>query len=51
MNELPNALPPCRKVDHKIEVVPSIALPSKAPYRLNQKELEELKKKLNDLFN
>jgi len=34
-NEFPNVLPPCRKVDHKIEVAPRMALLSKAPYRLN----------------
>ncbi len=41
-NKLLDALPPCRKVDHKIKVVPRIVLSSKAPYRLNQKELEKL---------
>jgi hypothetical protein len=40
--EMPNFLPPCKMVD-LIEMVPSLAMPSKAPYRLNQKELEELK--------
>jgi hypothetical protein len=44
MNDLPNAFSPCREVDHKIKVVLSLAFPSKAPYRLNQKELEEFKK-------
>jgi hypothetical protein len=39
-NELPDALPPCREVDHKIEVVLSLALPFKAFYRLNKKEHE-----------
>ncbi len=41
--ELLDALPPCRKVDHKIEVVLSLALPFKAFYMLNKKEHEELK--------
>ncbi len=41
-NELSNALPPCKKIDHKIKVVPGSVLPSKALYKLNQKELEEL---------
>jgi hypothetical protein len=50
-NELPNALSPYRKVHHKIELVPRVALPSKAPYRLNQNELEELKKQVNDLLS
>jgi hypothetical protein len=43
-NEFINALPPYRKVDHKIKMVFKVAMPSKAPYRLNQKELEELKR-------
>jgi len=48
--ELPDALPPEREVDHKIEVVPGSQPPSKAPYRLNQRELKELKKQLNELL-
>ena len=47
-NELFQELPPKREVDHKIEVIPGSEPPSKAPYRLNQKELLELKKQLND---
>lgn len=35
--EIPNFLPPCKMVD-LIEMVPSLAMSSKAPYRLNQKE-------------
>jgi hypothetical protein len=42
-DELPDALPPCREVAHRIEVVLSLALPFKAFYRLNKKEQEELK--------
>jgi hypothetical protein len=41
--ELPNVLPPYRKVDHMIEMVFGSALPSKAPNKLNQKEFEKLK--------
>jgi hypothetical protein len=47
--ELPNELPPKREVDHKIEVVPGSEPPSKAPYRLDQRELVELKKQLREL--
>jgi hypothetical protein len=43
-NELPDFFPPCKEVDHKIKIVLDLAPPSKAPYRLNQKELEKLKK-------
>ena len=48
--DLPNKLPPRRKVDHKIEVKLGTEPPSKAPYRLSQKELEELKSQLDELL-
>ena len=48
--DLPNELPPRREVDHKIEVKSGIEPPSKAPYRLSQKELEELKSQLDELL-
>jgi hypothetical protein len=38
-NKFPKHLPPFRNVDHKIEVVPRLAPPSKSPYRLNKKYL------------
>jgi hypothetical protein len=41
-------LAPCHDVDHKIEVVLGLAHPSKAFYRCNHKELEELKRQIND---
>jgi hypothetical protein len=39
--EFPNVLPSYKKVNHKIKVVPKVALLSKASYRLKQKELED----------
>ena len=48
--DLPNELPPRREVDQKIEVKPKIESPSKAPYCLSQKELEESKSQLDELF-
>jgi len=50
MDDLPTILPPNRYVDHRIEVHPRFAPPIKAPYRLNQKELEEFKRQINDLM-
>ena len=41
--ELPD-LPPRRKVDFFIDLVPSATPISKAPYRLSPAELQELKK-------
>ena len=37
-------------MDHKIEVKPGSKPPSKAPYHLSQKELEELKSQLDELL-
>ena len=50
-NELPQELSPTREVDHKIVMIPGSKPPSKAPYRLNNKKLLELKKQLNDLLS
>ena len=48
--DLSNKLPLRREVDHKIEVKPKTKPPSKAPYCLSQKELEELKSHLDELL-
>ncbi len=49
-NDLPTILPPNKDVDHKIEVHPRSTPPTKTPYRLNHKELEKLKRQINDLM-
>jgi hypothetical protein len=41
--KLPKNLPPRRRVDHAIEVMPGVAPPTKAPYRMSHEELKELK--------
>jgi len=48
--ELPEDLPSRRRVDHAIEVVPRVAPPAKAPYRMNHEELKELKVQLEELL-
>jgi hypothetical protein len=48
--KLPENLPPKRQVDHAIEVVPGVAPPAKAPYRMSHEELKELKVQLEELF-
>ena len=50
-NELSQELSPRTEVDHKVELISGSKPPSKAPYRLNQKELLELKKQFNDLLS
>jgi len=49
-NVMPEDLPPRRRVDHAIEVVPRVAPPAKAPYRMSHEELKELKVQLEELL-
>ncbi|CAM6090212.1 unnamed protein product [Calypogeia fissa] len=49
--DLPARLPPKRRVDHKIEVIPGSSPPCKTPYRLAPNELEECKAQLEDLLS
>jgi hypothetical protein len=44
--ELSNDLPPRKRVDHAIEVMPRVAPPTKAPYRMSHEELKKLKVQL-----
>jgi hypothetical protein len=50
LEELPDELPPRRQVDHAIEVMPGVAPPAKAPYRMNHEELKEFKVQLEELL-
>ena len=50
-DDLPPGLPPKREVDHRIEIIPGSRPPAKAPYRLNVRELAELKKQIAELVN
>ncbi|KAL2252792.1 UNVERIFIED_CONTAM: hypothetical protein Sindi_0073900 [Sesamum indicum] len=43
-DELPRKLPLKRAVDHEIELVPGTKPPARAPYRMSQPELVELRK-------
>ncbi len=47
--ELAEDLPPRRRVDHAIEVMPGVAPLAKAPYRMSHEELKELKVQLEEL--
>jgi hypothetical protein len=42
-DELSENLPPRRRVDHAIKVMPGVTPPAKAPYRMSHEELKELK--------
>jgi deoxyuridine 5'-triphosphate nucleotidohydrolase len=45
---LPKELPPTRSVDHRIELLPGTTPIYKAPYRLAQTELDEMKKQIEE---
>ena len=49
--ELPKKLPPRRDIDHKIELLAGMVAPAQAPYRMDPKELVELRKQLNKLLD
>ncbi|KAL0293279.1 UNVERIFIED_CONTAM: Retrovirus-related Pol polyprotein from transposon gypsy [Sesamum radiatum] len=49
-DELPRKLPPKRAVDHEIELVLGTKPPARAPYRMTQPELVELRKQLKDML-
>ena len=43
-------LPPARRIDHRIDIVPGANPPTRKPYRLSQPELTELKRLLEKLL-
>ncbi|KAL0319929.1 UNVERIFIED_CONTAM: hypothetical protein Sradi_5254400 [Sesamum radiatum] len=49
-DELPRKLPPKRAVDHEIELVLGMKPPTRAPYRMSQPEVVELRKQLKDML-
>ncbi len=48
--DLPEDLPPRRRVDHAIEMMPGVAPPAKAPYKMSHEELKKLKLQLEELL-
>jgi len=50
LKDLPEDLPPRRRVDHAIKVMPGVAPPTKAPYRMSHEELKELKVQLGEFL-
>ncbi|KAL0302398.1 UNVERIFIED_CONTAM: Retrovirus-related Pol polyprotein from transposon [Sesamum calycinum] len=49
-DELSRNLPPKRVVDHEIELVPGMKPLARAPYRMSQPELVELRKQLKEML-
>ncbi|XP_012081555.2 uncharacterized protein LOC105641579 [Jatropha curcas] len=48
--QLPKIIPPCRDVDHQIELLPGAKPPARAPYRMAPPELVELRRQLDELL-
>ena len=51
VDDLPNELPPIRKIIHHIELIPGVSLPNKAAYRMTPVENEEVKKQVQELLD
>ena len=41
-DELPLGLPPLRGIEHRIDLIPGVPLPNKAPYSVNLEETKEI---------
>ncbi|XP_031375447.1 uncharacterized protein LOC116189849 [Punica granatum] len=50
-DEIPSGLPPMRDMQHHIGLVPEVAIPSKAAYRMSPKEHEELQCQVDELLH
>ena len=44
VDDLPNELPPIRKISHHMDFIPGVSLPKKASYRMSPQEIEEIRK-------
>ena len=49
--EIPPGLPPLRRIEHQIDLIPGAALPNRAAYRTNPEETKEIQQQLQDLLD
>ena len=45
-DNVPEGLPPVRKISHQIDLIPGVSFPNKATHRMNPTETKELNKKV-----
>ena len=51
VDELPNELPPIRKISHHMDFNPGVNLPNKVTYRMTPQENEEIRKQVQELLD
>ena len=51
VDDLPDELPPVRKINHQIDFIPSSNLPNKAAYRMTPTENEEIRRQVQELVD
>ncbi|KAH9744190.1 Endonuclease [Citrus sinensis] len=49
-NEVPNALPPIRGIEHQIDFVPGATIPNRPAYRSNPEETKEFQRQVEELL-
>ena len=49
LDNVPNGLPPMRKISHQMDLVPGIIFPNKRTHRMTLEESEELNRQMNEL--
>ena len=49
-NDVPNELPPIRRIEHQIDFVPGATIPNRPAYRSNLEETKELQRQVKELL-
>jgi hypothetical protein len=50
-SELPPGLPPIRRIEHQIDLIPGASLPNCAAYRANPEETKEIQRQVQVLLD
>ena len=50
-SEVPPGLPPLRRIENQIDLIPGASLPNRAPYRTNPEETKEIQRQVQELLD
>jgi hypothetical protein len=50
-SEIPPRLPPLRRFEHQIDLIPGTSLPNRAAYRTNPEEMKEIQRQVQELLD